>query len=78
MADCRLSTFERRSVAPVCSGAPIQDDTMLVAWRFTSGLDCVRSPFGAYALWQQAPGGIGEPCGQVRGWARKVQILSVT
>ena len=26
---------------------------------------------------QQAPGGMGEPCGQLRGWPRKAQILSV-
>ena len=26
---------------------------------------------------QHGPGGIGAPCGQVRGWPRKVQILSV-
>ena len=26
---------------------------------------------------QQGPGGMGAPCGQVFGWPRKVQILSV-
>ncbi len=33
--------------------------------------------WAANSRWQHGPGGMGAPCGQVRGWPRKVQILSV-
>ena len=37
----------------------------------------VVDPGAARPRWQQGPSGIGAPCGQVRGWPRKLQILSV-
>ena len=43
------------------------------------GTDSARTaaPPNPVACPQHGPGGIGAPCGQVRGWPRKVQILSV-